>query len=503
MKILVHLRFKLVSNVGMANRPNVLLFIFDTLRADAISCYDGSSPVETKAFDAIAKRGTIFENSFAVGPWTPVFHGAMFSGRYPNQTGFDGRWPSMPESVPLIAEWFAEHGYHTYGIPGPAKMGSATGLNGGFKKYYEVYEEVAARPSLAYLKQLLTDSFVRRDFFRLVGKGNDYYTEIKFEKLRDWLDDSANPFFAMVNLTTVHAPYDPPRPYKQNMTKALSRPRFGLIEELLDSPCQYDDPAVDDKRLFAAADGANATSIALRYFDNSSSLSAAELDVLQRWYAASLQYLDGRLAAFFDWFEGKGLGEDTIIVLTSDHGELLGEHNALYHGNFLYDELTHVPLVITGPGLPEGDRRSDLASHIDLFATLCDLCGMDSPESDGTSLFAEPRREAVFASEAPSSLNNVNAINEVSEETIREFELGRKSVRTNEYRFELRSDGSERLYRLPEEWVVTDPEESVVMDLKQRLVETLGSEFGETETESSADFGPGVERNLRQLGYLE
>ncbi|MFC4438918.1 MULTISPECIES: sulfatase [Natrialbaceae] len=487
----------------MSDHPNVLLLVFDALRADALSCDEAAFGVETSAFDRVAERGTVFENAFAVGPWTPPSHGAMFSGKYPNATGFDGSWPTMPESIPLLAEWFSERGYRTYGIPGPAKMGSATGLDRGFESYYEVYERIADRPSLAYLGQIATEPLVRKDFLRLVGRGNDYYTEIKFDTLREWLGDTPEPFFAVANLTTVHAPYDPPRPYKREATPELSRPRLGLLEELLDSPCAYDDPAVDDERLFAAADGAGAQSVALRYRDDPDFLSEVELDVLRRWYGASLRYLDDRLAAFLDWFEGAGLDENTLVVLTADHGELFGERDALYHGNFLYDEVTRVPLVLAGPGIPSGERRTDLASHVDLFATLCDRCGLDEPETDGDSLFGPRRRDAVFAAEAPSNLGDVDAASTVAADTLAEFELGRKSVRTENYRFERRSDGTEVLYELPDESIVDDPDESIVAALRERLVGTLGETFDDAGDEADVDLSAGVERNLRELGYLE
>lgn len=488
----------------MIDKPNVVLLIFDTLRADALTCYDGAFSVETETMDRIADRGTVFENAFAVGPWTPPSHGAMFSARYPSETGFYGAWPTMPESVPLIAERFSEEGYRTFGVPGPAKMGSETDLDRGFDSYYEVYEEIAERPSVAYLEQLLTDSLIRRDFLRLLTSGNDYYTEIKFDRLRDWLVDADEPFFAMANVTTVHSPYDPPRPYKQEATPELSRPKIPLMEELTESPGSFDDDAVDDDRLFDAADGADAKSISMRYFENSDTLPDAELDVLRSWYGACLEFLDDRLAAFFDWFDRQGLTEDTIFVLTSDHGELFGEHDALYHGNFLYDELMKVPLIFAGPGVPENERYDELASHIDLFETLCDLCGIDAPaETRGRSLFSDGGRDAVFTAEAPSDLSDREAATEVSKDTLHEFELGRKSIRTDEYRFELRSDGTEQLYRLPDETVVEDPDPDVVSDLESRLLDTLGDDFGSATAESDIEHSEAVERNLRELGYIE
>lgn len=489
----------------MDAKPNVLLFVLDTLRADAVDNSDDPFDVATPTFDEMAASGTTFDNAFAVGPWTPPSHGALFSGRYPSETGFDGAWPTMPADVPLLAEWFRDAGYRTYGIPGPAKMGSATGLDRGFDEYYEVYEEVAERPSLAYLKQLLTDSEICRDFVRTATEGNDYYTEIKFDRLRQWLGahDRPTPFFAMANLTTVHAPYNPPRPYKKAATPELSRPRFGLVEELADDLGTFDDDAVDDERLFEVATGGHATSTALRYHDDPSWLSERELEVVRSWYGASIRYLDDRLSAFFDWFEAAGLDENTVVVLTSDHGELFGEHDLLYHGNFLYEELTKVPLVLAGPGIPSGERRSELASHVDLFATLCDVCGLDAPSTAGSSLFESRERDAVFAAEAPSSLADEPAADEVSTETVRAFESGRKSIRTEHHRFERRSDGTELLYELPEEVVIEDPDDAIVDPLRERLVDVLGSTFDVHEDGADADYSDGVERNLRRLGYLE
>lgn len=418
----------------MPDRPNVLLLIFDTLRRDALSRY--SDAASTPAFDGVAARGTTFERAFAAGPFTPPSHGAMFSGRYPSDTGFAGPWPTVPDGVTLLAERLGEAGYETLGIPGPAKMGSATGLDRGFDDYYEVYEEVAERPSAAYLRQLLTDEYVRRDSLRLCARGNDYYTQIKFERLRAMIESTDGPFFGMANVTTAHAPYDPPRPYKRARTPRLSRPSIPLLEEFTDA-ARLDRGDVRSERLFRAADGADGQRIALRQYEDGSYLSETELDVLRRWYRASVDYLDARLAAFLAWFERSGYADDTVIVLTSDHGECFGERDALYHGTFLHDPLLRVPLAVAGPGVPEGRRRSDLVSLVDLFDTVCDLVGVDAPpETAGRPLFAATeRRDAVFAEEAITELADGEVPAEVSESTRRAFELGRKSIRTADRRF--------------------------------------------------------------------
>ncbi len=485
----------------MSQSPNVFLLIFDTLRADALSCYSESA-VPTPNFDRIADRGTRFEYAFAAGPWTPPSHGAIFSGRYPSETGFSGAWPSMPDDVPLLAERFGDAGYETFGVPGPSKMGSPVGLDRGFDRYFEVYEDIPPRTTLAYLKRVVNDPYVRRDAARLAFRGNDYFTEIKFEKLRDTIAELREPWFTMANLTTVHAPYWVPKPYMRRETPELRRPPLGLLEELSPSTVSLDRDDVRRDRLLAAADGAGSTRIAMQHYDTGDHLNHAELRILRAWYRACVRYLDDRLGAFLDWFEASGMADDTVLVLTSDHGEFFGEHDALYHGTFLHDEVMHVPLILSGPGVPRRERRNDLVSLVDLFDTLCDLTDVSAPDGiAGRSMFGDGRRDAVFMEEA-SSTKPVESVGPVSTPTRRAFECGRKSIRTKEYRFERRSDGSEHLYDASSGERIPDPDDRTVAPLRRRLSERLGDDFY-AGSHADVEYSVGVERNLRQLGYIE
>ncbi|WP_224336141.1 sulfatase [Haloprofundus halobius] len=493
----------------MGPPPNVLLVVCDTLRVDALSCYDDDAP-PTPNLDRLAAEGTTFENAFAAGSWTPPSHGALFTGRYPSETGFAGAWPTLSADETTMAERFRDAGYDTIGIPGPSKMGSPVGLDRGFDEYYEVYEEMAKRPSLPYLRQLLTDGFVRRDLFRIATRGNDYYTEIKLEKLRRFVAEADAPWFAMANLTTVHAPYRVPKPYMREETPELHRPLLPLLEEFLPSTVRLDRDDVRPERLFAAADGASATSIAMRQYETGDYLTDAELSVLRAWYRACVRYLDDRLGALFDWLDETGRREQTHVVLTSDHGECFGEHGTMYHGYFLYDELLHVPLVVSGPEVPAGERRSDLVSLVDLFDTLCDLSGVEAPEAtSGRALFGDDadngvdsgnEHDAVFAETAIMDERDREAAAEVSRETLAAFETGKKSIRTATHRFERRSDGSERLCDVRTGEEVDDPE--LADSLREQLTQTLGEEYV-VDGSGDEEYSAGVERNLRELGYLE
>jgi len=281
--------------------------------------------------------------------------------------------PEMPDEVPLLAERLSEAGYETVGVPGPAKMGHATGLDRGFDWYYEVHREVADRPSIPWIKQLIIDPAIRRDFVRMLSRGNDYYNELRIEKLQQGIHQAVEPFFAMMNLTTVHAPYDPPRPYKQNETPSLSRPRLPILEEITDTYGRVDSEEVRPERLYKASRGGNSADIRLRYLHDKSYINNAELELLRRWYKASVRWLDDQIGRVLDWLESQERLQDTVIILTSDHGEFFGEHGLMYHGRYLHTEVTHIPMILAGPNIPAGERRAELASVVDIFATICGL----------------------------------------------------------------------------------------------------------------------------------
>ncbi|RYJ13703.1 DUF229 domain-containing protein [Halogeometricum borinquense] len=484
----------------MTSPPNVVLLVLDTLRADALSCYNEEG-VETPNIDRLADNGVRFGNAFAAGPWTPTSHGTLFSGQFPSETGFLGSMPWMSDDVPLLADVLRENGYSTVGVAGPSKMGSTTGLHRGFDWYYEAYEDVPERPSIEWFKRLVTDPAIRRDFWRMLTRGNDYFNELRIEKFREGLSTVEGPFFAMMNLTTVHAPYDPPRPFKEAETPELSRPTLPLMEEFTPTPGQLDQDDVRERRVFDVADGEKGRNIRMKYLDDQSYVTDEELALVKRWYDAAVRYLDDQVGRIFQWFEERGEFENTIFVVTSDHGEFFGEHSTLYHGIFLHDEVLHVPLLMSGPGIPKGGQRDELVSLADVFPTICSLCDIKAPQVSGVNLFGDKGRDAVFAEWAPTEEGNLEAASSVDDQVVERLELGRKSIRTTEYRFEMRSDGSEELYTVPDQTAVENPDEDTVNRLRSRLINRLGTDFSGDDGEDR-EYSDAVERNLRQLGYL-
>lgn len=489
---------------GMGRHYNVILLIFDTLRSDYLSCYRGD--MATPSFESVADRGVVFESAFSTAPGTPISHASLYSGLYPSEHGVTGQYISLPEDVPVMAEWFHDAGYDTFGITGPSKMGSDWGYDRGFDELFEPYYEFPSATSWKNIYRSLVDRRFRRYFLQKVTRGGQERTRFKFDLLRDTISSELRrPFFTLCNFTTVHAPYNPPRPYKTRMTPEYSQPKLFLFEYLLGEQGSIDDPDIRLDRVMniQKADGIG------RYLADPNYLNEKEIELVRNWYAAAVKYLDDELGRFLEFYS-RNLADDTVLLLTADHGEQLGEHGLWEHSHCFYDETLKIPLIAVGPGLPEGKRREDLASHVDVFDTLCDLCDLDRPRTtSGRSLFTDDERDAVFMEYGERDLddfsNNSGHGRYLNQDQLRRFCAGRKAVRTHQYRFEITSNGTEHLFELPGQNELQEAPPDVVEDLRTRISETLGEEFGvwPEDDPESIRMNEQMQKNLRSLGYID
>lgn len=489
----------------MSRRFNVILLIFDTLRSDYLTCYRPCSS-DSSGFEAAANEGVLFKSAFGTAPGTPISHASIFTGMYPSEHGVTGQYTPLPEDVPVMAEWFREAGYETFGVTGPAKMGSDWRYDRGFQEFFEPYYDLPSPTSLGNVRKSLIDRRFRRYFIRQLTKGGHDRTRFKFELLKDRItSDLHRPFLAMANFTTVHAPYDPPRPYKRNATPEFSRPRLFLTEHLLGEHGRINDPEIRTDRIMNIQSGDGIG----RYIANSNYLNEEEIKFIRKWYGAAVKYLDDEVSRFLEFYRQE-LQEDTILMLTADHGEQLGEHGLWGHSYGFYDETLQIPLIVIGPSLPKGVRREGMISHIDIFDTLCDLCGLERPEeTSGKSVFSEGTRSAVFMEygerDADEFATNSSHGRHLDQSRLRELAAGRKAIRTDRYRLEVCSNGTERLFKVSDQTRVSELPENLTGELRKRIFETLGDDFGRwPETDSkNIEIDARAKDNLRDLGYIE
>lgn len=366
----------------VADRPNVILLVTDSVRADTLSCYGGERA--TPGFDALASRGTVFENFYASGPGTPISHAALFSGQHPSETGVVLSRIPIPDDVPLLAGWLRKQGYDTLGFAGPPLMDPEYGFGRGFDPYFESYDEFFPK-STQYFTTALSDPCLTvpmfKTFWSYLTAGYDKHTALKLDITRKYLARNDGPTFVMANLFTPHMPYDPPRPYKTDATPELHRHRWDILSRIgFDE--RIDDKNIREDRVFNHNSPENISKVTA----DPSFYTDAELQLLKRWYHAGVRYVGDQIQSFVSALEADGTLENTVFVVTSDHGDFIGEHDLFGHAQYLHEEVTRVPLFLFGPGVPEGESRTELSSHVDIFDTICSLVGIDPPHGNGRDL---------------------------------------------------------------------------------------------------------------------
>jgi len=322
-------------------RPDVVIWLVDTLRADHLGCY-GHARDTSPRLDALARAGVLFEQAHAPSNWTQPSVAAILSGRQPG--AFDPGFGSVaPAGLLMAAERFAEAGYVSAGFTATV----ATAARFGFAQGFDEYEEL----------DLLLDPGQRKQ------RGADVYGAQRLvEAARGFLDrraraDDGRPFLLYLHSVDPHAPYG----------GATSGPSFaGPYDGPIDGSVESVARAQREGYAFTEADRRHVADL----------------------YDDDVRFNDAQLGALVDELGARGLLRDTLLVVVSDHGEELWERGALGHGHGdLHAELTHVPLVLHWPAaLPAGRRVPALVGALDLLPTLLELIGLPpGGDLDGVS----------------------------------------------------------------------------------------------------------------------
>jgi len=336
---------------GESKSPNLILISLDTLRADAVAPWDDGSIAPF--MKELAENAYVFERLYTQSCWTTNSHQSMLSGLFPqlhNVISGDKQSTRMPQAIDSLAEILAENGYLTAAFTG----GKAVSANRGFYQGFDLYVDATTMVETKRVNgELLATS------------------RIGFSEAKTWLQKqpAGQPLFLFLHTYAAHDPYVQPPEYHQDMVEIDSQAR-SLFAEL-------DQNVRSEKVLFAK-------------FDNGQTLSPAEVLYLKNRYLRGVRYLDDHLRDLWAEFERLGLLENSIIVITSDHGEEFYEHNSLRHVK-LYDTNLHVPLYVI---LPKADRVAgqvieDTVRGVDIMPTILELLGhelAEFPFLHGTSL---------------------------------------------------------------------------------------------------------------------
>lgn len=311
-----------------ADGPNVLLIILDTVRASSLSLY-GYELSTTPSLDRWAESAVVFEQAIATSPWTLPSHASVFTGRWHFEVSADIGVPLDDEHATL-AEALAGYGYATAGFAANrAYTTVASGLARGFARY-EDYPVTFGR--------FLVSSWLSRTVSNalLPMRGRPWRTGRKnatavTDEFLDWLSDlEGRPFFTFLNYIDAHDPY-------------IAPPRFRRM-------FPSDQPIIIEKR---------------------EGVTEEELKGTLAAYDAAIAFVDDEVGRLLSDLDRRGLLDNTLLIVASDHGEHFGEHGLQLHTNSLYMPLLRVPLLIRYPGrVPGGVRVSEFVSIRDIPATV-------------------------------------------------------------------------------------------------------------------------------------
>jgi len=327
--------------------PNVLIVVLDTVRADHLSAY-GYHRMTSPTIDRLAAGGILFERAYSTSSWTLPAHASLLTGLVPHDHG--ATTTRLGPESPTLPELLSSRGYRTAAFSANAMWFTrGHGFGRGFVTFGDLFQTPGDMVGRTLYGRMF-DEYIAPSVHLPPLLGRTTAVEINRAAL-SWLDSgtSSVPFLLVLNYFDAHGPYEPPQPFRRQFSAG---PNPG---GLLRSETLQQRPRLTREQL------------------------QSEIDA----YDGGIAYLDDQLRQLGDELEERHLADDTITIVTSDHGESFGEHDLYTHRSALYLDLIHVPLVLQWPGRLPGGRRVDATVSIaDLPSTVADLLDLPTPSSN-------------------------------------------------------------------------------------------------------------------------
>ena len=365
---------------------NVFLFTVDSLRADRIGSYNEATH-STPNIDAWASTGTVFLNAYSTSAWTAPGLVSILTGLHPPTHGVRTRDNTGPRDLPTLIKILQSRGYRVPNI--------------NFFTFASYYQNLGLGP-------------IERSYF---GKESG-------DELLNWLnkevgEEKPDPFFVWYHSTLVHQPYNPPA-------------------ELLPAP----------RRELEKSAGIRAVLNGAIVPVGSARFTAQDKPILDQLYAAEIGRMDRLFKEAIEILRTKGALENTLVILTADHGEELLDHGFVGHASTslqakLYEELLRIPLIVSWPGRVATGRRAELVSQIDVLPTVLNLLNIPQPEiQHGKDLFGGPFEQRTFFFESALAGNQTTRENE--DLWLRAVRSGSLKYISSEELYDLAADPHER-----------------------------------------------------------
>ena len=498
-----------------SSKPNVIILLVDSARAQNMSCYGYERPT-TPHLERLSEEATVYEHAYTTATWTLPTHASLFTGLYPAGHGVDlNNHLNVLSQHSTLAEIFQRAEYRTCCVTYNPWINNITGLSRGFDTLIEPWrnsDTLLMRAFAPYhiTKEVLSASDDKRKVFRSYAHTirdkmlKAIYTvspRFKFsfdtgaermnKNILSWIDKSLSdesPFFLFANYMDVHKPYLPPHSFLSRFSDfsirylaRLKQDAVGILTGEVDVNNEY----------FAA---------------------------LRSLYDGLLAYIDVKIGELQRGLADRGLLDNTVFIIVSDHGDHLGEHHNFFgHGMYLYNPVIHIPLIIRYPRRFKGGARVQAPVQIvDIFPTLMEITGLEASAPghlQGVSLLSSSglnRSRIAYFEQAPYP-SIIRVLRERKLDQFAEnFSFSQQAILTGKQKYISWSNGHEELYDLD-----SDPYEQKnlttatgiesTLDTYRKLLKRTKESYTLSRAESpQKDLSDDEEivRRLSDLGYL-
>lgn len=364
---------------SMHKRPNILLFVLDAVRAKNVSAY-GYAQITTPILDSFAGEGIFFRRAFTNSTWTIPTHASLLSGLYLSEHKIESIKGDrrFNHAIVTLPEALKSHQYRTAAISQNRLFSPKHHLD-GFDQFFEINDLLDNSPVTRTVNGLFESPY---DLLRVPA---GYIRKIislpyMLDFLGNWIETNGEeqPYFLMVNIANAHYPWAPPLDilFSQYGLAAL-----GLLKR---------------------------RSASINPFHYNSGLKQVTREQCELWhsyYDAAIMHIDREIGKFFERFRRLDRQGNSIIIITADHGEMLGEHhNIVGHTLCLHDNLIHVPLLISHPDYPKGLVVEDVVQTLDLFPSLLEWADIPN-NSVHEAQVKRPRLSSAISN--PGSVNGL------------------------------------------------------------------------------------------------
>lgn len=371
-----------MSNTEKGKKPNILWICTDQQRFDTLGCY-GNTFVNTPHLDGLAETGLQFNAAYSQSPVCTPSRGSFLTGRYPTTCGTRQNGADIPDTELLVTKILKDNGYRC-GLSGKLHLSACNPESG--------CTEMERRINDGY-----SDFHWSHDTSAFWGNFNEYYHWLKkkghsyetpsredcswvqkgmpedlhqttwcVEKAMEFIDaEDDSPWLFSLNCYDPHHPFDPPEEYLE--------PYLAKLDEI---PLPvFDEDSLDNKTPWHRIDNQGAYGRGAGY--PYSEMSDRDHRMVKAAYWAMCDLIDKQVGRLLNHLREKGLAENTLVIFTSDHGELLGDYGIYLKGPYFYECASRVPLLLNWPGTIQEGVCETMVELVDIPQTILDICGIE------------------------------------------------------------------------------------------------------------------------------